>query len=177
MENNLSSSPQKLLREKLKDIDLRLVDIAQFLEISRPTTYKFIEMYELGKRDKLDSKILKFFNFIMQTPNVNKNMAISYILENLVKPKQEYIDKRQIISNLLEKDNNMKIEFIETLTRNDILDPILGYLLECQNILGRKDRVSLTDEEKTIIQPLSELYNRLGIKLDIKSLKRSNNEC
>ena len=33
---------KQLLRERLKEIDLRLVDLAELLKISRPTAYKFI---------------------------------------------------------------------------------------------------------------------------------------
>ena len=45
-----------LLRDKMREIDLRLVDLAQFLELSRPTVYKFIDYYETGQRDRLEPK-------------------------------------------------------------------------------------------------------------------------
>ncbi len=53
-----------LLRDKMKKADFRLVDLAEFLDISRPTAYKFIEFYELGQRQRLESKVLRLFEFI-----------------------------------------------------------------------------------------------------------------
>ena len=120
-----------LLREQLKEIDLRLVDLAELLKISRPTAYKFIELYEIGQRDKFDSKILRFFDYVCQN-DINKMDAISFILNNISMPEnQSNKDKKQQITNLLKKDNEVKVNFIEKLTQVDIFDPILGYLLEC----------------------------------------------
>lgn len=120
-----------LLRERLKEIDLRLVDLAELLKISRPTAYKFIELYEIGQRDKFDSKILRFFDYVCQN-DINKMDAISFILNNISIPEnQSNEDKKQQITNLLKKDNEVKVNFIEKLTQVDIFDPILGYLLEC----------------------------------------------
>ena len=69
---------KQLLRERLKEIDLRLVDLAELLKISRPTAYKFIELYEIGQRDKFDSKILRFFDYVCQN-DINKMDAILFI--------------------------------------------------------------------------------------------------
>lgn len=48
--------PTLFLRDKMKEINLRLVDLAQFLELSRPTVYKFIDYYEMGQKDRLEPK-------------------------------------------------------------------------------------------------------------------------
>ena len=116
---------KQLLRERLKEIDLRLVDLAELLKISRPTAYKFIELYEIGQRDKFDSKILRFFDYVCQN-DINKMDAISFILNNISMPEnQRSEDRKQQITNLLKKDNEVKVNFIEKLTQVDIFDPIL----------------------------------------------------
>lgn len=48
--------PTPFFRDKMKEINLRLVDLAQFLELSRSTVYKFIDYYETGQKDRLEPK-------------------------------------------------------------------------------------------------------------------------
>ena len=41
---------QKFLRDKIRDLGLRLIDLSEYLEVSRPTMYKYIELYEQGHK-------------------------------------------------------------------------------------------------------------------------------
>lgn len=165
-----------LLRERLKEIDLRLVDLAELLKISRPTAYKFIELYEIGQRDKFDSKILRFFDYVCQN-DINKMDAISFILNNISMPEnQSNEDKKQQITNLLKKDNEVKVNFIEKLTQVDIFDPILSYLLECEKIItsnNRSKKKELSDDDDKKLEALKQFYNALGFKLNIKGEKNA----
>jgi|GEM_PF-805298 hypothetical protein len=165
-----------LLREQLKEIDLRLVDLAELLKISRPTAYKFIELYEIGQRDKFDSKILRFFDYVCQN-DINKMDAISFILNNISMPEnQSNKDKKQQITNLLKKDNEVKVNFIEKLTQVDIFDPILSYLLECEKIItsnNRSRKKELSDDDDKKLEALKQFYNVLGFKLNIKGDKNA----
>ena len=165
-----------LLREQLKEIDLRLVDLAELLKISRPTAYKFIELYEIGQRDKFDSKILRFFDYVCQN-DINKMDAISFILNNISMPEnQSNKDKKQQITNLLKKDNEVKVNFIEKLTQVDIFDPILSYLLECEKIItsnNRSRKKELSDDDDKKLEALKQFYNVLGFKLNIKGEKNA----
>ena len=167
---------KQLLRERLKEIDLRLVDLAELLKISRPTAYKFIELYEIGQRDKFDSKILRFFDYVCQN-DINKMDAISFILNNISMPEnQSNEDKKQQITNLLKKDNEVKVNFIEKLTQVDIFDPILSYLLECEKIItsnNRSRKKELSDDDDKKLEALKQFYNALGFKLNIKGEKNA----
>lgn len=162
------------LREKLKDIDLRLVDLAQLLDVSRPTAYKFIELYETGQRDKIDTKIVRVFDYICQN-DASKMQAMTFILNNIIKPNiQSDDEKEQNIANLLKKESEVKIKFIKCITEIDIFDPILSYLLECESIITKNKRakkIMLNGDEKEKLKPLKEFYNSLGFKLNIKGDK------
>ncbi|MBD5167376.1 MAG: hypothetical protein HDT11_00550 [Helicobacter sp.] len=151
-----------LLRDKMREIDLRLVDLAQFLELSRPTVYKFIDYYETGQRDRLEPKILRLFDFISQAPS--KASVMSYVIENIVKPKEQTPqDREHQIANLLKKENKVKIEFINRIAESQVFDPILDYLLQCEMILAQGK--ALEEQEIAILEPLIALYQALGLKL------------
>ena len=64
----------KLLREKIRDLDLRISDLAEYLKISRPTLYKYIDMYEEGDRSTIDTKILNLFDYIQNSKNIGINL-------------------------------------------------------------------------------------------------------
>ena len=85
-------------------------------------------------------------------------------------------DKKQQITNLLKKDNEVKVNFIEKLTQVDIFDPILSYLLECEKIItsnNRSRKKGLSDDDDKKLEALKQFYNALGFKLNIKGEKNA----
>ena len=47
-----------MLKERFKEIDLKITVLADYLQISRPTMYKFIDMYEEGNYENINKKKL-----------------------------------------------------------------------------------------------------------------------
>ena len=52
------------VRDKLKEINLRLVELANYLNISRPTIYKYLESYEQRDYSKIDKVTFDLFSYI-----------------------------------------------------------------------------------------------------------------
>ena len=73
-----------MLREKLKEIELRITELADYMRVSRPTMYKFIESYDLNNFDIIRKDVLALFNFIENNELVGKKNVVNYILTNLV---------------------------------------------------------------------------------------------
>ena len=160
---------QKFLRDKIRDLDLRLIDLSEYLEVSRPTMYKYIELYEQGHKGEINSRVLTLFDYIENNySNISKNNVINFILNNIVRLEAEKIskneDKKIKIKNLLKKENKSKENFIYILTEDNIFDPILDYLMECRKLSDKK----LSDEEIEFIKPLEELYKTQGFKIKLK---------
>ena len=151
-----------LLRDKMKRADFRLVDLAEFLGISRPTAYKFIEFYELGQRDKLESKVLRLFEFI-DNGEPSKVQITSYIATHLIAPQTSA--KSELIASLLKKESKAKIAFIELLAKSELYDGILEYLLECAKIAAK---AKPSAAEKDRLAPLLALYEALRLKFSTK---------
>ena len=160
---------QKFLRDKIRDLDLRLIDLSEYLEVSRPTMYKYIELYEQGHKGEINSRVLTLFDYIENNySNISKNNVINFILNNIVRLEAENIskneDKKIKIKNLLKKENKSKENFIYILTEDNFFDPILDYLMECRKLSDKK----LSDEEIEFIKPLEELYKTQGFKIKLK---------
>ena len=90
------------IREKLKEKDIKITELADYLNITRPTLYKFIEIFDSGKRKGIDPTTLKVFLFIEKYPLCGKVQIINYLI-NLIKSgntKTEAYSNRTAFSNV-----------------------------------------------------------------------------
>lgn len=152
-----------MLRERIKDMELRLTELAGYLQISRPTLYKFIELYDLEEREEINPKVLKLFDYICSNSLIGKKTVIAYILTNLtdVKPLGEKSElaalakaKKYILANP-ETDKTMLLEFLCT---TEHLDEILPFLLEVAKIKAKKRR---TEAEKAKILIYEQMIEKI----------------
>ncbi|ACN83505.1 hypothetical protein JQ824_02170 [Brachyspira hyodysenteriae] len=161
----------KLLREKIRDLDLRISDLAEYLKISRPTLYKYIDMYEEGNRSTIDTKILNLFDYIQNTKNIGSNNVIYYIMNNIVEninTSNTEEDKRMKIKSLLKTENKTKEDFIYMLTEDNFFDPILDYLMKCKKLSTDPDK-KLSEEDYEFISPLMSLYKSQGFRMRLSN--------
>lgn len=152
-----------MLRERLKNMDLRITELADYLQISRPTMYKFIECYENSEFDAINSKVLKFFNYIKENELAGKKTVIRYILEKLVDVK-ELEDKsetdviKKIRKFIISNPESKKSKFFEVCANKDVFDDIIYYLMDIESLLEKR---KLTDEESVLLLPYLELKEKL----------------
>lgn len=86
----------KKMKNKLKDLNLRLTELSTYLKISRPTLYKYIESFENKDYQKIDYHVLDIFKFINKRSTKSKLSVIEYI-----------INKQQISSTLMNRINEV----------------------------------------------------------------------
>ena len=69
-------------------MELKITELSGYLQLSRPTMYKFIEAYDVGDRSVINKHVLKLFKYIDENPLIGKRTVISYILTNSVEKKE-----------------------------------------------------------------------------------------
>ena len=152
-----------LLRDRLKAMELKITELADYLQVSRPTMYKFIEYYDNAEFDLINKKVLKLFNYINEHELAGKKSVINFILTNLVDVKDLGDDleldiikkiKKYIISN----PESKKSQFLVTCATKDIYDDIIYYLVSIQPLLNKR---KLTEEELELLEPYKRLLNEL----------------
>ena len=151
METNIS------LRKCLRDLDIKIIDLARMLDISRPTLYGYIEHYDEGKLDKIDSSYVALFNYITQNRFINSNNVMVYIAKHILMPKDTSINGKISLTG-----NSQKDAFIHILLESDCFDDVIGYLYSCYGLL---EKGNLSDEGRAFLQPLCKLYQNLGLTL------------
>ncbi len=151
------------LRERLKNMELRITELADYLQVSRPTMYKFIDYYENAEFELINKKVLKLFNYIKENELVGKKNVINYILTNLTEIKElgdsgelEVIKKikKFIISN----PESKKSQFYVLSASTEIYDDVIVYLVRIHSLLKKR---KVTDEDKHLLQPYLDFKKEL----------------
>ena len=151
------------IRESLRKLEIKIMDLAKLLGISRPTLYKIIEEYERGEREKIEPSYLALFDYI-QRGHGSKNSVIAYIVQNIitVKSPNDTHTLQDMIRKLFNPPNEIKEAFITSLLQNSPLDSLLPYLVECHTLLQKE---TLSQEDNMRLQPLRNLYQCLGLEI------------
>ena len=99
------------MKEKLKKINLRLTELAHYLNLSRPTLYKYIDEYEKKELKDIDRKTRGVFDFIKKTSTISKIAVIEYIINQTkdetpeaISSLYKAIDQDEVLSNFLMHD-------------------------------------------------------------------------
>lgn len=148
-----------MIKERLKDIDIKITELSDYLQISRPTMYKFIDAYDEGHRSIINKHVLKLFKYIDENPLIGKKTVVSYILTNLAEEKElgdtsenriyNHI-KRYIIAN----PESVKSQFIELIIQKTDYDDAIRYLMKIYPLLRKR---KLSDEEVEFLKPFDDI--------------------
>lgn len=138
---NTESTPN--LRARLRELDLKIIELSELLDISRPTLYKHIECYEASELDKLPPHIISLFNYL-QNPYINKHNVLSYIVDNIIRVKGAKSDVKERFKAMIDSTN--------------AFNEVLEYLLICNQILQAPH---IADSDKERLAPLENLYKSL----------------
>lgn len=150
------------LRDRLRELGIKIVDLASMLDISRPTLYKHIESYETNALENLDSSYIALFNYITQNEFINAKNVFIYITQNILRLKERDFQGSMAMGRVAITGNAQKDAFITLLLESNRFDDLLGYFVSCYELL-QKD--TLSDESRAFLQPLLKLYESLGLKL------------
>lgn len=152
------------MREILKEMDFRLTELADYLKISRPTLYKFIEYYEDERIKEMNFDIVTIFDYICKTKDVTKIGIINYILAIYSSGRGENDTlENQIISTInLSKTNKFipqqKLQLIKNIIEKDTFDEFTDYFNFC---FALKQKLIRDEEEEMLLEPLTTFAKKI----------------
>ena len=143
-----------MLKERLKDMDIRITELEEYLQVSRPTMYKFIDYYEEHSFDLINKKVLKLFNYITENELAGKKNVVSYILNNLVEIKELESNTEQIIFKnvrkyIISNPESKKTQFMDIIVNTNVFDELIYFFVDIYPLLRKND---LTDAERNLIE-------------------------
>lgn len=158
-----------MLRERLKDMDLRITELADYLQISRPTMYKFIDYFDNNEFSLINKKVLKLFNYITENELAGKTNVVSYILNNLVDIKEldennEIDCIKKLKKIILNNPDSKKSQFLKIAVSTSKFDDLLFYIVEVNNLLSKKKITPLQEEKIKLYNQITEKIKELTTK-------------
>ncbi len=155
-----------MIKERLKEIDLKITDLSEFLKISRQTLYKYIEDFDNGNHKAVNRNVLKLFKFINDNELVGKRATINYILTNLVDEKElgEKADTTGFMlikKKMISEPDSAKSRFMKLLAEKSDFDDVCDYMLKIYPLLRKRN---LTEDEIALIKPYDDIRNIIESK-------------
>lgn len=150
-----------MIRDRLKELNIKITELADYLQISRPTLYKFIESYDDGDKTNISSGIVDLFNYIEKSELIDKRNVVNYIIQNLSDSGvAEYSNGEKALEALKKylsnEPDDKTITFIQKCIKTSKFDQIIDYALEVEKLLRKK---KLTSEDLKYLQPYKEIIS------------------
>ena len=150
-----------MLRERLKEMDLRITELAEYLQVSRPTMYKFIELYDNKKFGLINRDVLALFNYINENELVGKKGVMNFILTQLTEVRTA--DGNQTVEEvknyLLSNPQSKKSRFIADCFLSPEFNDVICYLADIAPLLKKKN---LNQKEKSKLKAFNDLKKEIS---------------
>ena len=155
-----------MIRTRLKEIDIKITELSDYLKITRPTLYKFIDAYDAGDRDSINKKVISLFDYIESNTLAGRNTVLNYILNHLVLEKElgdesDVVKYNKVKKFMLDNPNDYKTKFIETIVNKNYVNLIVEYLVKIEPILKKR---KLTAEEEQLLEAYNQVLEKIQWK-------------
>jgi hypothetical protein len=168
------------MRETLRQLDLKITELADYLKISRPTMYKYIDSFETRDYKSIDTPVLKLFQYIEKNKGlIGKRNVVNYILTNITVTNDHVQTKESALSDEVASfiqtngSEDVKSQMIKKIIETKDYDKIIPYLVDVQTLLSKKE---LTEEEYAKLEPIIGIYAIQGISIKIKKPTSGGNK-
>ena len=123
------------MKARMRELNIKMTELSEYIKVSRPTLYKYIESYEDGDYESIPSRVVSLFK-VMERPDVTKEQVISYIISSF--NEDDGTDSAEAVRRYLSDPSSSptKVEFLQKVATTDCLDSIIPYLNDCIDILS-----------------------------------------
>ena len=128
-----------IMREKIRDLDIRLTELADYLKISRSSLYNYIDYYESNNKKAIPFEILKLFQYIDKSKNLSKEMVIKYIMTHFFAIEGRSIKDDVIVYLNGVDEDDVRLPFIDKLIKTNEMDSLIPYLTRCLELMESDD--------------------------------------
>ena len=122
------------MKARMRELNIKMTELSEYIKVSRPTLYKYIESYENGDTESIPDRVVSLFR-MMERPDVSKEVVITFIISSF---KDDADETGEAAKRYLSDptSNPSKVEFLEKVATTDCLDSIIPYLNDCIDILS-----------------------------------------
>ena len=127
------------MKERLRELGIKTTELSGYMKISRPSLYKYIELYESGDRKAIPEKVLRVFRYVDKYSRLSREQVIAFTISEFAD--SDTSDKKEAIRGYLLKKgaDDPKIDLMYMLITTDYLDALIPYLSNSARILSEGD--------------------------------------
>ena len=162
------------MRKIINNMGLRITEISEILDVSRPTMYKFIEMYESGDKSKIDHNVLKFLEYVERNPKMQKRDILYYAL--LIQGGRGRLDpqgggvSKTVTMTMVERPER-KLILLRSKNATDYMSYCEEMGCEWENVLNNinhryDDAAILTLPKNMVVSGTSEIVSGIEVSMD-----------
>ena len=115
------------MKARMRELNIKLTELSEYIKVSRPTLYKYIESYEDGDYESIPGRVVSLFK-VMERPDATKEQVISYIISSF--NEDDGTDSAEAVRRYLSDPSSSpsKVEFLQKVATTNCLDSIIPYL-------------------------------------------------
>lgn len=131
------------MKARMRELNIKMTELSEYIKVSRPTLYKYIESYEAGDYDSIPERTVSLFK-MMERSDVTKEQVITFIISSF--NGDDGADTSEAVKRYLldPSSSPSKVEFMQKVATTDCLDNIIPYLNDCIDILSAE---SMDDDQ------------------------------
>ena len=147
-----------MISDRLKEMEFKKKDFAELLRISRPTLDKFLDAYDDGKREDVNPRIRKVFDYIEKNELAGKMNVIKFVSQQASDSQQEVpcADENaefSVIKKVFDEKPEEK-DFFELLAKTADFDDVVRYCLKIKDFVRER---RLTEEQILMLKPYDDI--------------------
>ncbi len=156
-----------MIKDRLKELDIKISELAEYFNVTRPTIYKYISTFDEGKTEGIPQKIRDLFDYINNYPLIDKHNVISFIFKSFTNKNDNCEDQNiELINDFLRQNiNSEKGQFIIKIVSSNSYDLIIHYATQISEII---DKEKISKKDLKLLKPYKEIekmYSIIGGKL------------
>ena len=152
------------MKARMRELNIKMTELSEYIKVSRPTLYKYIESYESGDLESIPGRVVSLFR-MMDRPEVTKEQVIASIISTF--REDEGTETGEAVRRYVSDPSSSpsKIEFLEKVASTDCLDSIIPYLNDCIDILSGD---TIDDDQAYQVARLVLLRSKVNRNLPLK---------
>ena len=68
------------MKERLRELGIKTTELSEYMRISRPSLYKYMELYEAGDTSAMPEKVLRTFRYIDKYKSLTKEQVVVFVI-------------------------------------------------------------------------------------------------
>ena len=65
------------MKARMRELNIKMTELSEYIKVSRPTLYKYIESYESGDLESIPDRVVSLFR-LMDRPEVTKEQVVAF---------------------------------------------------------------------------------------------------